>query len=84
MILVDKIGHLVSDTSWEELHEFALKIGLKREWFQDKGKFSHYDLTTPRKRGQAVLMGAKFVRPYEIVKALNKLEEGNNNAVSNN
>ena len=37
--------HLVSDMSVEELHEFAARIGCKREWFQgQKPWFPHYDL----------------------------------------
>lgn len=34
--------HLVADDE-AELHEFAAKIGLKRQWFQDH-KHKHYDL----------------------------------------
>lgn len=44
MIYFDRFGHLISSKSLEELHVFAQKIGLKREWFQNKGKLSHYDL----------------------------------------
>jgi hypothetical protein len=40
----DSIGHLVSDTSFNELHEFAKRIGLKREWYQNKPPHPHYDL----------------------------------------
>ncbi len=42
-----------------ELHVFALKIGLKRSWFQSPPKSSlpHYDLT-PNKRRLAVKHGA--------------------------
>ena len=47
---------------WSEdldaLHAMAAKIGLKREWFQDKGRFPHYDLT-PNKRAAAVRAGAR-------------------------
>jgi hypothetical protein len=42
--------------SEEELHEFAKKIGMKKEWFQDK-KLPHYDLTATR-RQLALSMGA--------------------------
>lgn len=34
-----------SDGDLEELHTMAKRIGLKREWFQDRPKFPHYDLT---------------------------------------
>lgn len=32
-----------------ELHDFALHIGLKREWFQDHSVMPHYDLTAAKK-----------------------------------
>jgi len=40
--------HMFADTL-EELHEFAQKIGMKREWFQDK-RLPHYDLTITRRK----------------------------------
>lgn len=42
MVYTDGI-HLVAD-SLDELHEFADKIGLKREWFQDHPSHPHYDI----------------------------------------
>jgi hypothetical protein len=39
------------------LHEFARHIGLKREWFQDKPGFPHYDITG-RYRLAAIASGA--------------------------
>lgn len=48
--------HLMSDSSVEELHDFAQSIGLKREWFQ-RTSIPHYDLT-PAKRVQALKNGA--------------------------
>lgn len=69
MIYTDSLGHLVSDTSLEELHQFARSIGLKRKWFQD-GRHPHYDLTTTRARNRALDAGAKLVSPLEIVKIL--------------
>lgn len=47
--------HMFADSE-EELHEFAKKIGMKKEWFQDK-KLPHYDLTATR-RQLALSMGA--------------------------
>jgi hypothetical protein len=41
----------------EELHKFALAIGMKIEWFQDKKNFPHYDLI-PSKRKKAIELGA--------------------------
>lgn len=61
MILTDGI-HLVSDTSLQELHEFARKIGLKRHWFQ-RGKsrrHPHYDLFRGM-HGKAMEAGAHLV-----------------------
>jgi hypothetical protein len=41
----------------EALHRLAAKIGLRREWFQDRKGFPHYDLT-PGKRALALKHGA--------------------------
>ncbi len=48
--------HMTADTL-EELHAMALRIGMKREWFQDHPLMPHYDLT-PRRRKAAVILGA--------------------------
>lgn len=48
--------HLTADTL-EELHAFALAIGMRRAWFQDHPICKHYDLT-PRRRIEAVKLGA--------------------------
>jgi hypothetical protein len=80
MILVDGItehatplrykkwSHLVSDTSEEELHAFAAKIGLRREWAQLRPRASaaHYDVTPP-KRALAIKLGAVAVSGRELV-----------------
>jgi hypothetical protein len=66
-------SHLIAD-SREELHAFAERLGLRREWFQDpvvNGKPRakpgcraaenwHYDVTAS-KRAQAILLGAQAV-----------------------
>ena len=50
--------HLFTDTlCLLELHEFALALGMKRAWFQDKRAAPHYDLTALR-RAKAVQSGA--------------------------
>jgi len=36
-------SHLVADSP-DELHEAAARLGLRREWAQDKGRTLHYDL----------------------------------------
>lgn len=50
--------HMIADTL-VELHAFAIKIGLKREWFQEPPKASrpHYDVSLSR-RIVAVRYGA--------------------------
>lgn len=57
--------HLFADNE-NELHLFALEIGLRRSWFQDK-RYSHYDLT-PSKRLLAVSKGAVEVKTKEYLK----------------
>ncbi len=53
-----KSCHLFTDSSdLAKLHELAHKIGMKREWFQNKPEHPHYDLTAFR-RAQAVKAGA--------------------------
>lgn len=48
--------HLLADTI-QELHSFAKRLGLRREWFQDQAKYPHYDLTS-QMREKAVHLGA--------------------------
>lgn len=52
--------HLTTNGDLEDLHRFAIKIGLRREWFQDHAKMPHYDLT-PSRRKRALEAGAVFV-----------------------
>ena len=55
----DRWSHLVADTD-EELHAFVARMGMRREWFQDKpGRphHAHYDLPE-RARAEAVANGA--------------------------
>lgn len=65
-ILLDN-HHLVSDTSLKELHDFALRIGMKREWFQDH-RFPHYDVLSETKWLKAMSLGAQMVTSREIVR----------------
>lgn len=48
--------HLVADTL-AELHEFAERLDLRREWFQSKSRYPHYDVTLSM-RDKALRMGA--------------------------
>jgi len=58
--------HLFTDGKINELHNFAKEIGLEREWFQDKEKFPHYDITE-NKRKLALKKGAKELKSKEIL-----------------
>lgn len=62
--------HLVAD-SVEELHEFAVLLGLHRTWFQGSGSIPHYDLTT-RMRREAIRLGAISISRKEFAKILKK------------
>lgn len=74
MILVDDAvwpwrgrlwAHLISDTSLEELHDFADRLGMPRHTFQG----DHYDIPT-RLRDQAIELGATAVDGRELVRRL--------------
>jgi len=58
-------AHLVSDESYDELHEFAIRLGLRREWFQG----DHYDVPAAA-RAEAVAAGAVAVDGRELVRRL--------------
>jgi hypothetical protein len=75
-------SHMGSDDHSErglaELHKMAVKIGLKRNWFQNKKYHKHYDVT-PSKRKLAISYGAievsqrEYVRRVSTNPALHKL-----------
>jgi len=65
--------HLVSDSSVDELHDFAQRIGLKREWFQDKPRSPHYDMTVRWRAKRAEDHGATKVSMTELIMALRRL-----------
>lgn len=67
-------GHLFG-TDLEELHEFAKKLGLKREWYQGKN-FPHYDLTANKRRA-AISKGAIPVAPGLIPKGVIRHDPSN-------
>jgi len=55
-------SHLTADTD-DELHAFASRLGLRREWFQDHHRDPtrhHYDVTEPT-RVRAIESGAMAV-----------------------
>jgi len=74
MILVDPAvwpwrgrlwAHLVSDTSYDELHAFAEQLGIPRRAFQG----DHYDVPEAV-REEALALGAVPVTSREVVQAL--------------
>jgi Mn-dependent DtxR family transcriptional regulator len=58
-------AHLVSDESYDELHEFADRLGLPRRAFQG----DHYDIPAEL-RDDALALGAMPVSAREVVKRL--------------
>lgn len=58
-------AHLVSDVSYEELHDFAARLGIPRDGFQG----DHYDVLSEA-RARAVLLGAEPVSSRELVRRL--------------
>jgi predicted kinase len=54
--------HMATDGSFEELHEFAGRLGLRRAWFQR----DHYDLPA-HGRAAAVALGAEEVPTSELL-----------------
>lgn len=70
-----RCGHLVSDTSIDELHQFAESLGLRREWFQMKS-IPHNDLTGVV-YDLAIERGAVLVSSREIVLRAVRMTEYN-------
>jgi hypothetical protein len=58
-------AHLVSDQSYDELHEFAARLGIPRRAFQG----DHYDIPADM-RDEALALGAAPVSAREVVKRL--------------
>jgi hypothetical protein len=61
----DHWAHLISDTSYEELHAFAQGLGVPRRGFQG----DHYDVPSAL-REAAILGGAEPVSSRELVRRL--------------
>lgn len=66
--------HLTADSD-DELHAFAAKLGLRREWFQPHPLLNHYDLT-PARREHAVRLGAVEVTTRERLRMRRRILEG--------
>lgn len=63
----EKWCHLVSDTSYQELHEFAQAVGIPRRGFQG----DHYDI--PERYRQAMIdAGAVEVDSRDLVRRLRR------------
>lgn len=53
----ERWAHLLADTL-EELHAFALALGMPRRAFQDRASGAHYDITAAM-RERAMALGAR-------------------------
>jgi hypothetical protein len=58
-------SHLASDVDYDELHDFAARLGLRREWFQG----DHYDVPEDV-WDDAVALGATPIDSRELVRRL--------------
>ena len=61
----DRWAHLVSDESYDELHDFADRLGIPRRAFQG----DHYDIPAWA-RDEAIALGAVPVDSRELVRRL--------------
>lgn len=59
-------SHMVSDISLEELHQFALWIGVKPHFFHNSN-IKHYDISG-EEINKAIAAGATLVGSKELVK----------------
>jgi hypothetical protein len=58
-------AHLVADT-YEEMHEFAEKVGIKPHFFHKNTKYPHYDISGEQ-RDLALQLGASSITSRELV-----------------
>lgn len=67
--------HIIADDI-EELHRFARKIGLKRNWFQSNvyNYHAHYDIKGERKRKRAIEAGAIELNRADFVSKLREID----------
>ena len=63
--------HMVTDGRIEELHEFAMLIGLSRRRFQDHPRHPHYDLMASS-RALAIACGAIAVNTRQMARIVRK------------
>jgi hypothetical protein len=79
----DRWSHLVADSD-EELHAFAARLGMRRQWFQDKAgrpHHGHYDLPE-RARSDAVALGAVEITWREMGRLLRSRRVATDGAAS--
>lgn len=65
-----------SENNLEELHSFAMKLGLKKDWFHNHKSIPHYDLTK-RKRIKAIKLGAVEMNIKKFIKTKKEKQDGN-------
>lgn len=84
MIYIDRVfhskygytGYLISSESINELHEFAARIGMKQDWFQNKPGFPHYKLLGGNTINKAIIAGAVLTNSRGIVEILQRVYGG--------
>ena len=67
----------VSSNDVNYLHEFAKKVGLRRQWFQNKYGFPHYDTYSDNIRRKMLIMGARQVDRKTFWLQVNKWYKSN-------
>ena len=67
-------AHLVAD-SYDELHEFATKLGVGRHFFHKSSKYHHYDISS-KFYEKAIDLGAEKVHSSTILKMSRKMMYG--------
>lgn len=67
-------AHMIA-SSLDELHEFALRIGVKRHFFH-RSKFLHYDITA-KQRDVALRAGAVGVTSKELIAKYSHADQRN-------
>lgn len=73
-----KLSHMMADDI-EELHAFAISIGVKLDWFQRDAKRPHYDISKAFKQ-KAIARGAIEVDDRQLLLLLqNKTLDGDEN-----
>lgn len=64
--------HMIADTL-DELHDMAGRIGMRREWFQDR-RVPHYDVSLER-RALAITCGAVVLDRSKFVQVMRKIRK---------